>query len=82
MDTTTPNIVGLTMSVVVWKQMQYLTTMLEPAMHCGKTLETMCNVHAWHQQCCTSCANASNIVVLRFSDHRTKQMLGVVGSKV
>ena len=82
-DTTTPNIVGLTMWVVVWK----LPTMLEPAAHCGndtthKTLEIMCNVHAWHQQRCKSCANGSNIVVPRFSDHRTKEMLGVVGSKV
>ena len=82
-NTTTPNTIGLTMWVVVWK----LPTMLEPAAHCGndtthKTLEIMCNVHAWHQQCCKSCANGSNIVVLRFSDHRTKEMLGVVDSKV
>ena len=60
--------------------------MLKPAVHCGndtthETLEIMCNVQAWHQQCCKSCANGSNIVVLRFSDHRTKEMLGVVGSK-
>ena len=60
--------------------------MLKPAVHCAndtthKTLEIMCNVHAWHQQCCKSCANGSNIVVLN-SDHRTKEMLGVVGSKV
>ena len=27
-------------------------------------------------------ANGSNIVALRFGDHRTKEMLGVVGSKV
>ena len=45
-DKTTPNIVWLTMLVVVWKQMQQLPTMLEPAVHCGndtthKTLETM-----------------------------------------
>ena len=25
------------------------------------------------------CANGSNIVVLRFGDHRTKEILGVVG---
>ena len=82
-DTTTPNTIGLTMWVVVWK----LPTMLEPAAQCGndtthKTLEIMCNVHAWHQQCCKSCADGSNIVVLRFSDHRTKEMLGLVDSKV
>ena len=61
--------------------------MLEPAAHCGndtthKTLEIMCNVHAWHQQRCKSCANGSSIVVLHFSDHRTKEMLGLVDSKV
>ena len=27
-----------------------------------------------------SCANGSNIVALRFSDHGTKEMLGVIGS--
>ena len=26
-----------------------------------------------------SCANGSNIVALRFGDHETKEMLGVVG---
>ena len=87
MDTITPSIVGLTMLVVVWKQMQQLPTMLKPAVHCGNDTPIrlwrpwLCNVHAWHQQCCKSCANGSNIVVLRFSDHRTKEMLGVVGSK-
>ena len=34
------------------------------------------------QLCWKNCANASNIVGLRFSDHGTKEMLGVVGSKV
>ena len=29
-----------------------------------------------------SCANRSNIVALRFSDHGTNEMLGVAGSKV
>ena len=32
------------------------------------------------QQCWKSCANGSNIVALRFRDHRTKEMLGVVAS--
>ena len=31
------------------------------------------------EQCWKSCANGSNIVALRFGDHRTKEMLGVVG---
>ena len=47
-----------------------------------KTLKTMCNAHAWPQQCWKSCANGSNIVALHFGDHGTKEMLGVVGSKV
>ena len=29
-----------------------------------------------------SCANGSNIVALRFGDHGTKEMLGVVRSRV
>ena len=44
--------------------------------------ETMCNSWAWPQQCWKSCANRPNIVALRFGDHRTKLMLGVVGAKV
>ena len=42
----------------------------------------MCNAGAWTQQSWKSCANGSNIVALRFSDHGTKEMLEVVGSKV
>ena len=42
----------------------------------------MCNERAWPQQCWKSCANGSNIVALRFGDHGTKEMLGVVGWKV
>ena len=34
------------------------------------------------QQCWKSCANGSIIVVLRFGDHGTKEMLGVVGWEV
>ena len=37
----------------------------------------MRNERAWPQQCWKSCANGSNIVALRFSDHGTKEMLGV-----
>ena len=36
---------------------------------------------AWAPQCWKSCVNGSNIVALRFGDHRTKEMLGVVGWK-
>ena len=63
--------------------MQQLPTMLGPAVYPGKdtthkTLETMRNERAWPQQCWKSCANRSNIVVLCFGDHRTKEMLRVV----
>ena len=44
--------------------------------------ETMCNERAWPEQRCQNCANGSNIVALRFGDHGTKEMLGVVGLKV
>ena len=86
-----PNIVAPTMLkvvvyvlAVVCKRMQQLPTMLGPAVHRGKdtthkTLQTMCNARAWPQQCWKSCANRSNIVTLHFGDHRTKEMLGVVG---
>lgn len=40
---------------------------------------TYCNARAWPQE---FLANGCNIVVLRFGDHGTKEMLGVVGSKV
>ena len=42
----------------------------------------MCNTRVWPQQCWRSCANGSNIVVLRLGGHGKKGMLGVVGSKV
>ena len=38
----------------------------------------MCNASAWLPQCWKSCANGSKIVALRFEDHETKEMLGVV----
>ena len=41
----------------------------------------MRNERAWPQQCWKSCANGSNIVALRFDDHGTKEMLGVVGQQ-
>ena len=79
--------VAASLLAVVCKQMQQLQAMLGPAVHRGKgmtykTLETMCNASAWLQQCWKSCANGSKIVALRFDDHETKEMLGVVGSKV
>ena len=76
-DGITRNIVGPTMLevvasvlVVVGKRIQQLPAMLGPAVHRGtdttqKTLETMCNAGSWPQQCWKSCANESNIVVLR-----------------
>ena len=75
------------MLVVVCKRMQQLPTMLGPAVHRGKDTThkpfyTMRNSRPWPQQCWKSCANGSNIVVLRFSDRGTKEMLGVVGWKV
>ena len=90
-DATTPNNVAPTMLevvacvlAVVCKRMQQLPTMLGPAVHRGKVtshkfLKTMRNECAWPQQCWKSCANRSNIVALRFSNHGTKEMLGVVG---
>ena len=42
----------------------------------------MCNARAWPKQCWKSCADGSNNVALRFGDHGTNEMLGVVGSKV
>ena len=93
-EATTPNIVGPTMLgvvasvlAVVCKRMQQLPTILGPAVHRGKdtthkTLETMCHARAWPQQCWKSCTNGSNIVTLRFNNHSTKEMLGVMGSNV
>ena len=84
-----PTMLGVVASLLasVCKRTQKLPTMSGPAMHREKdtthmTLETMCNARAWPQQCWKSCANGSNIVALRVGDHGTKEMLGVVGSKV
>ena len=89
-DATNPNIVAPTMLgvvacvlAVVCKRIRQLPTMLGPAVHRGKDttnkcLQTMRNERAWPQQCWKSCANGSNIVALRFSDHGTKEMLEVV----
>ena len=88
---TTPNIVALTMLgvvacvlAVVCKRMQQPPTSLGPAVHRGKnttrrSLQSMCNERAWPLQCWKNRANGSNIVALRFGDHITKEMLGVVG---
>ena len=66
---------------VVCKEMQQLPTICRPAVYCGKdttqkTLEVMCNVHAWSQHCWRSCANGCNIVALCFGDHGTKDTVG------
>jgi len=42
----------------------------------------MLNARSWPEQCWKSYANGSNIVALRFGDQGTKEILGVVGSKV
>ena len=84
-----PTIAGVVTSVlaVVCKRMQQLPTMLGHTVHREKDkthmkIETMCNVRAWPQQCWKSCANGYNIAALHFGDHRTKEMLAVVGSNV
>ena len=41
-------------------------------------LKTMCNARALWK----NCANESSMIALRFSDHGTKEMFGIVGSKV
>ena len=46
------------------------------------TLGTMCNPRACPQHYWKRLANGSNIVALRFGDHKTKDMLGVAGAKV
>ena len=93
-DVTTINITGPTMLdvvasvlAVVCKRMQHIPTMLGPALHRGKdtahqTLKTFCNERAWPQKCWKNCENGSNIVALRFGDHETTEMLGVIGSKL
>ena len=74
------------------ERMQQILAMLGSGVHRGKdtTLETMGDhvqghvycARPWPQQCWKNGANGSNIVALRFGDHRTKEMLGVVGSTV
>ena len=61
--------------------------MLGPAAHRREdtthtTLQTMCTARAWPQKCWKSCADGSYIVALRFGDHGTKEMLGVVAQKI
>ena len=75
------------MLAVVCKRMQHIPTMLGPALPRGKdtahkTLDTFCNERAWPQKCWKSCANGSKIVALRFGDHKTTEMLEVVGFKL
>ena len=67
-----------------YKRTQQLPTLLGPTVHRGKdtahkSLKTMRNERALPQQCWKSCANGYNIVALRFGDHGTKEMSGVVG---
>ena len=72
---------------VVGNGVQVDVTMFAHAVYRGedtthKTLKTMFNARAWPQQCWKSCENGSNIVALRLGHHRTKEMFGVVGSKL
>ena len=80
---TLPTMLGVVASllVVVGKRMQQLPTMLEP--ECTKErIQPIRLCKPRVMQCWKSCANGSNIVAVCFGNHRTKQMLGVVGSKV
>ena len=75
------------MLAVVCKRRQQFPTSLGPVVHRGKntthtSLWSMRNERAWPLQCWKNRANGSNIVALRFGDHGTKEMLGVVGWKV
>ena len=65
------------------KRTQQLPTMLRPFARGFKLRANGRNdsQHCWELlfTCWKSCANGSNIVALRFGDHGTKEMLGVVG---
>ena len=87
-DATTPNIVAPTMLGVVacvlavmCKRMQQLLTILGPAVHRVKTLETMCNARERPQQRWRSCVNGSNIVALRFGDTEQKKCWELIAQK-
>ena len=61
------------------KSMIHVITHCQLAYVCGTRL---CVMHVRRQnKCWKSCANGSNIVALRFGDHGTEEMLGVVRSK-
>ena len=68
------------------KRTQQLPTMLRPFARGFKLRANGRNnsQHCWELlfTCWKSCANGSNIVALRFGDHGTKEMWGVVGWKV
>ena len=86
-----PTMLGVVASMLamVCKWMKQLPTMLAHHACCSfmrssciaVSKEATCNAHAWPQHCWKSCANGSNIVMLRFSNHGTKEMLGFVASK-
>ena len=90
---TTPNIVGPTklwvvafVLAVVCKQIQHLLTMLGPAVHCGKGTDYKTSMRVRGPNNVGRAMHyGSNIVGLRFGDHRTnyiKEILRVVSSKV
>ena len=61
------------------KSMIHVITHCQLAYVCGTRL---CVMHVRRRnKCWKSCANGSNIVALRFGDHGTEEMVGVVRSK-
>ena len=66
---------------VMCKQRQHLPTILAPAVHRVKTLETMCNARERPQQCWRSCVNGSNIVALRFGNRARKGLNTASGAQ-
>ena len=65
---------AIIMISLLWYKIPHVHIAYYDAQLCIST-ETICNARAWPQQCWMSCANGCNIVVLRFSDHGTKEML-------
>ena len=86
-----PRMLGVVASMLamVFKWMKQLPTILAHDACCSITQscciavskETTCNSCIWPQHCWKSCANGSNIVMLRFSDHGIKEMLEFVASE-
>ena len=87
-DATTPNVVAPTMLgvvacvlVVVWG-LQCIVGRIQPISLCKPCVMSVRGTNNVGRPVRKTCANGSNIVALRSSDHGTKEMLGVVGWKV